>query len=98
LKFKDGDIFKHHVDAEARDDEKSAKDWLAMLSPRKQRTVHELKTFDGGKFLTSLKQLLPFAGLWSDFKLGSATRVLPMRCREVCVIKGQSREIPADSV
>lgn len=81
LKFTDGEIFRHHVDAEARHDQQSANEWLARLSERKQRTVDELKKFDSGKYLAALKPLIPFVALWNDFKL--PTRALSMKCREV---------------
>lgn len=76
-------MFRYIIDAEARQDHRSSSQLLAMLSDRKQRTVRELRTFDGGRILEALKPLLPFGALFYDLLLGSINLILPMRCPEV---------------
>ena len=87
LKFSDGSIFRHHLDAERRGDQRSAESWLAMLSDGKRTRVRQLKKHDRGRLLKALLPLLPFAALWDDYDLGPLNRELPLRCLEVCTQK-----------
>jgi len=82
----DGEIFRYALVAELEHDETTAAYWSAMLTPRKQRNLQELKTVDGGGLLAAIKPLLPYAALWVDFQPGALNRVLPMRCREVIFV------------
>ena len=52
-----------------------------MLPDDQHRRIRQLK--NDTMLMEALFALLPFAGLWSDFKLGPLNRDLAMRCREV---------------
>ena len=84
LKPSDGNVFRHHLNAERRGDRRLADAWMAMLWEGKQKRVCQLKKLDHGRLLNALLPLLPFAALWDDYKLGSLNRELPLRCLEVC--------------
>ena len=79
--FPDGDILRYHLSAECRGVQRSAETWFGMLPADQHRRIRQLK--NDTMLMEALVALLPFDGLWSDFKLGPLNRELAMRCREV---------------
>lgn len=81
LQFSNGDILRHHLDAEKRGDQDLADTWFARLPVGRHVRVRQLKKND--ELLEALLSLLPYAALWTDYDLGTLEHELAMRCPEV---------------
>lgn len=82
--YSDGTIFRKVRDHSRARRTLEAQSWLARLSRTKRRDYAQLlrqKKFS--PLLKAFDSLLPFEGLWYDFKLGTFHRLLTMRCTEV---------------
>lgn len=81
-KFYDGDVLRQIRISTLRGDTARRDKWLARLSKSKQNSVKRLEALPE-KFWDSLDALIPFAGLWPAFWIGTVPRLLNLHCPEV---------------
>ncbi len=82
-----GDVYRHIRISVLNDDVPRKCKWLAKLSPGKRRYVIRFETSKiMSNVMAGLDALIPFTGLWPDFKLGTLQRILKIHCPEACCL------------
>ncbi|KAL2056560.1 hypothetical protein ABVK25_002954 [Lepraria finkii] len=77
----DGDIVRQIRFSTLANDPSRRDKWLARLSKSKRTCLLRLEALPG-KFIESLDDLTPFAGLWPAVQIGTFPRLLKLRCPE----------------
>ena len=81
-RYYDGDILRQIRISTINGDVARRDKWLVRLSKSKQDWVTRLEALPQ-RFLDSLDDLIPFAGLWPAIQIGTFPRLLNLHCYEV---------------
>jgi hypothetical protein len=83
--FCDGDIYRNIRFYEARMDTGKVDIWMNRLG-NKQTDIKTLNQRQNDELRKAFDDLVPFVGLWADFRAGMLKRVLTMKCTEVSLL------------
>lgn len=84
-KFSDGDIYLNLRLCERQGNKRQAEFWMNRFE-NKQADIKTLGQEANRALRLAFDDLLPFVGLWADFKVGMLKRVLTMKCIEVTTL------------